>query len=83
MRMRSTGLGKTELEAKITDIKRVDDVVVFSLDITRPVKWRARMVFQQQDMRGLLKAILKPKNMQFILRSFFSDESKVGRTESF
>lgn len=83
MRLRSTGLGKTELEAKITDVRRVDDLVIFYMTTTKPVKWRVRMAFQEQDLRRLIGAILKPKNLWYILRSFFSNQEKVSRTEEF
>lgn len=83
MRLRSTGLGKTELEAKITEVKRVDDVAIFYVNIVKPVKWRARMAFQQRDLRILIIAVLKPKNLRFVLRSFLSNEKKVNRTETF
>ena len=83
MRLRSTGLGKTELEAKIMEVKKVDDVVIFYVSTTKPVKWKIRMAFQQRDLRNLIKAIIKPKNIGYILRSFFSSEKRVPRTESF
>lgn len=83
MRLRSTGLGKTELEAKIVDVKRIDNVVVFYVSTTKPVKWRVRMAFQERDLRDLVWAVLKPKNLWYILRSFFSNENKVNRTEAF
>ena len=83
MRLRSTGLGKTELEGKIIDVKRVDDVVIFYVDIVKPVKWSTRMAFQEKDLRSLIFAVLKPKNLQFVIKSFFSNEEKVPRTETF
>lgn len=83
MRLRSTGLGKTELEAKIVDVKRIDNVVVFYVSTTKPVKWRVRMAFQERDLRDLVWAVLKPKNLWYIVRSFFSSENKVNRTEAF
>jgi len=83
MRLRSTGLGKTELEAKIEEVKKVDDVVIFYVRTSKPVKWKVRMAFQQQDLRDLVKAILKPKNIGYILRAFFCSEKKVPRTETF
>jgi len=83
MRLRSTGLGKTELEAKIKEVKRVDDVVIFYVSTTKPVKWRIRMAFQEQDLRSLILAMLKRKNLWYILRSFFAKQEKVRRTESF
>ena len=83
MRLRSTGLGKTELEAEIVEVKRVDDVVIFYVNTTKPVKWKVRMAFQEQDLRSLIFAILKPKNLGYVLRSFFSNQEKVSRTEAF
>ena len=67
MRLRSTGLGKTELEAKITDVRRVDDVVIFYMTTTKPVRWRVRMAFQEQDLRSLIGAILKPKVSRLLI----------------
>jgi hypothetical protein len=83
MRLRSTGLGRTELEAKIIDVKRVDDIIVFYVNTTKPVKWRVRMAFQEQDLRHLIIAILKPKNLWYVIRALFSNQEKVPRTESF
>ena len=83
MRLRSTGLGKTELEAKIVEVKRIDDAVIFYLSTSKPVKWKVRMAFQERDLRALVKAVLKPKNLRYILRAFFSKEEKVPRTETF
>lgn len=83
MRLRSTGLGKTELEGKIVDVKRIDDIVVFYVDVIKPVKWRTRMAFQERDLRSLVFAVLKPKNLRYIVKSFFSDQEKVPRTETF
>ena len=51
MRLRSTGLGKTELEAEIVGTKRVGDLVIFFVDVVKPVKWHTRMGFQEKDLR--------------------------------
>lgn len=67
MRLRSTGLGKTELEGKIVGVKKVEDLVIFYVDVTKPVKWKVRMAFQERDLRALVKAILKPKNLCYVL----------------
>ena len=83
MRLRSTGLGRTELEAKIVDVKRIDDLIVFYVSTTKPVRWRVRMAFQERDLRSLIIALLKPKNLWDVMRAIFSSEEKVPRTESF
>ena len=53
MRLRSTGLGRTEVEAEIVNIKKVDDLVIFFANVTSPVKWRTRMAFQDKDLKML------------------------------
>ena len=83
MRGRSTGLGKTEIEMEISDIKKVDDLVIFYADVVKPVKWRTRMAFQEKDWRPLVRAILKPRNLWFGIRALFSNEGKVHKTEEF
>lgn len=83
MRLRSTGLGKTELEAKIVDVKRVDNVVVFFADVIKPVRWHVRMAFQERDLRTLFFAMLKPKNLRYIIRALLFSKKKVDRTETF
>ena len=83
MRLRSTGLGSTELEGRITGVKRVDNLVIFYTDIVKPVKWRARMGFQEEDLRKLLTEVIKPGNIRYILRSLFFRPKNVRRTENF
>ena len=83
MRMRSTGLGKTELEAEIVEIKRVDDCLLMDIRTTRPVKWRVRMVFQQRDMRALVSAGLRLRNLKYVVRSLLRDENDVPKSDTF
>ena len=83
MRLRSTGLGKTELEAEIVNVKKVNDLVIFFVDVTKPVKWHTRMGFQERDLRGLVLALLRPKNLSFILGALFFNRKKLPRTEDF
>jgi len=83
MRLRSTGLGKTELEADIANVKKVDDLVVFFVNTTKPVKWQTRMGFQEKDLRELILALLKPKNLLFVVKALFCGKKQVPRTENF
>jgi hypothetical protein len=83
MRLRSAGLGKTELEGDIVDIKKVDDLVIFCVNTTKPVKWRTRMGFQEEDLRRLVWAILRPRNLWFVIRALLFPRKKVPRTENF
>ena len=83
MRLRSTGLGRTEMEAEVVAIKKVDDLVIFFANTTTPVKWRTRMAFQEKDLRDLVWQLLKPGSVLFILKAMLSGNKKVPRTENF
>ena len=83
MRLRSTGLGRTELEAEIASVKKVDDLVIFFVDVMKPVKWHTRMGFQEKDLRALILALLKPKNLSFVLKALFLGNKELPRTQDF
>jgi hypothetical protein len=70
MKLTSAGLGKTELDAHIVGMKKVDDLIIFSVDVTKPTKWHTRMGLQQHDLRKLAFQVLKPRNLWFVLRSW-------------
>lgn len=83
MRLRSTGLGKTELEAEIVNTKRVGDTVIFFIDVIKPVRWHTRMAFQEKDLRALVYAIMKPASLRFIIRALLFSRNEVRKTEDF
>jgi len=83
MRLRSTGLGKTEVEAEVVNIKKVDDLVIFFVNVTKPVRWQTRMGFQERDLRELVVALLRPRNLAFVLKALLFGQKEVPRTEDF
>ena len=85
MRMRSTGLGKTELKAHITSIEKVNDSIIFKVKTTSPVKWEVRNLFQQRDIPKLIRLILKPSNLIFMIKAllFKKDPDKIKEPEHF
>ena len=81
MRLRSTGLGRTELEAELVSVKKVDDLVIFFANTTRPVKWRTRMGFQERDLRDLVRQLLRPRNLMFILKALLFPGKEVPKED--
>lgn len=81
MRLRSTGLGRTELEAELIGIKKIDDLVIFFVNTTKPVKWRTRMGFQERDLRDLVLNLIKPRNLMFILKALISPNKQVSKDD--
>jgi hypothetical protein len=76
MILTSTGLGKTELESHIVGMRRVDDLILMSVDVTKPTKWHTRMALQEDDLRKLVFEILKPANLWFVIRAMLSGKER-------
>lgn len=83
MRMRSTGLGKTELKAHISSIERVDDSIIFKVKTTDPVRWEVRNLFQQKDIPRLIGLLLRPANVLFLLRALMQRGTPAQEPEHF
>ncbi len=67
MLFRSTGLGKTELTGHIAGLERKGDYLLMHVDVTDPVKWRIRNGMAFLDLLTLLKVMMKPSIIFFIL----------------
>jgi nucleoside-triphosphatase THEP1 len=67
MLFRSTGLGKTELVAKIADVKRQGDYIIFLVDTLEPVRWRIRAGFSIRDLATTIKLLMKLSVLGFAL----------------
>ena len=83
MRMRSTGLGKTELKAHISGIEKIDDSILFKVKTTNPVRWEVRNLFQQQDIPRLVCLLMKPSNLLFIIRALTKKPSLAQEPDHF
>jgi len=66
MRVRSTGLGDTELVMSISHIKRNGDCFVLEGRSSKPVKWHIRMAASYRDMWQMTKLVLNPMNLLFL-----------------
>jgi len=67
MRMRSTGLGRTELLGRFEGITLSGDYLVLSVKTTAPVKWHVRTALSRRDAIEMLKLVLKPRILLFFL----------------
>ncbi len=71
MRMRSTGLGKTELVGKIETIKRKGDYLIMTIRTVEPVHWQVRTGLDGKDLRDLIKAGLNVPVILYALGNIF------------
>ena len=67
MRVRSTGLGESEMVLGIRAITRSDDCLILQAQSTAPVKWKIRMAASYQDMWNIVRLLLFSKNIFFLL----------------
>ena len=70
MLMRSTGLGSTELEAKISNCCPKGDHLVLYLDTIQPVKWKIRCTMTFKDLKKLIIVCMKLSVLLFFLNIF-------------
>ena len=77
MLIRSTGLGKAELVAEVTEIKRQGSYLIMEMQSSEPVRWKIRGGLSHGDLRMLIKATLK-----FSVLRFFLDASSWFRREA-
>jgi len=65
MKVRSTGLGKTELTAHVSEFtchKDNQEQVVMKIEATEPVHWQITTFITGKDLRQILKMlIIRPK----------------------
>jgi len=80
MLMRSTGLGKAELVAEITGLKRQGDYLIMELQTTKPVRWKIRGGLSHKDLRILLKFMMQGAVLSFLfnLRAWFKEPTHPG-----
>ena len=67
MKVRSTGLGDSELVMSISEVKRNGDCLVLEGKSSEPVTWHIRMAVSYRDMLGITRFILIPKNLLFLI----------------
>ena len=72
IRLRSTGLGKTELVARVDGLKRQGNHLVLSVKTTEPVSWHVRAAISYSDLMTLVRLLLRPKVVWYVITGFFS-----------
>jgi hypothetical protein len=71
MRMRSTGLGTTELVGNVSDITRENGYLVLHVNTIEPVRWHVRTAMSWVDLFKIGLLMIKPSTLLFVLTSLF------------
>ncbi len=59
MRLRSTGLGNTELNADLVNVEIKEDLLILHFETHKPVEWHLKAAIQAQDRLDMIKLIFK------------------------
>ncbi len=73
MRLKSTGLGATELFGDLTDMERSMSGVLMRVKIKKPVVWRVRVFLNPQDLRAIVWRALMPRTVFFVIKTLLSN----------
>jgi hypothetical protein len=76
MLFRSTGLGKTELKAKVTGLVVQGDYLILQVDTLEPVRWKIRAAMSLPDMWTVIKSVMKPSNLKIMLSNRWAREAE-------
>jgi len=74
MLFRSTGLGKTELKAKVTGVVRQGDYLILQVDTLEPVRWKIRAGISLPDMWVVIKSLMKPASLKLMFSPRWTKE---------
>ena len=70
MRFKSTGLGPQELKGTLEDLSPVgEDLLVLHIKTYDPMKWDLKAALERKDILKMIKGMLKPSILFFILRT--------------
>lgn len=69
MRMRSTGLGNTELVGDISGITRTGRYLILHVNTTDPVRWHVRSAMNVSDLFTIVRLILRPSSLTNIFKA--------------
>jgi len=76
MLFRSTGLGKTELKAKVTGLVVQGDYLILQVDTLEPVRWKIRAAMSLPDMWTVIKSLMKPANLKIMLSNRWARQAE-------
>jgi len=76
MLFRSTGLGKTELKAKVNGVVRQGDYLILQVETLEPVKWKIRAGISLKDMWTVIKSVMKPSNLRLMFSNRWFREAQ-------
>lgn len=75
MRLKSTGLGATELFGDLTEMEKTMSGVLMRTKIKKPVVWRVRVFLNPRDLRAIVWRALMPRTVFFVIKTLLKNKS--------
>ena len=79
MRLKSTGLGATELFGELTEIEKSMSGVLMRVKITKPVVWRVRVFLNPKDLRAIAWRALMPRTVWLVVKTLLRGPAGLNR----
>jgi len=70
MKMKVSGFENIELAGYLTGINQADGHLNMTIRLTTPVGWHAKASLTHKDLRTIIKLLLKPSNLLYVLFGF-------------
>ena len=80
MKMKVSGLENVELAGDISGLHESDGYLVMTVRLTTPVGWHARVALPHKDLIALIKLMLKPANLSYVIFGFGKPGKKKNDT---
>lgn len=76
MRMKAQFMGSLEVVGQITHIKEKDEWIIMNVRTTTPAGWDLRAALTHKDIITLLRLMLRPRILLYIIFGFGKPNSK-------
>jgi hypothetical protein len=81
MKMKVSGLQHVELIGDVTRLSESEGHLVMNVTLRNPVGWSATASLTHRDLMNLVKLLLKPSALRYVLFGFGKPSSKKSRNQ--
>ena len=82
MLVRSTGLGRTELEGDVKTLDVKADYIIIGMKTNEPVKWHVRVAANYYDLMTITKLLIFSfQGWKFIMVQFFKSVGRIFKKD--
>ena len=76
MRMKAEFMGTLEVSGDISKLVKKGDWLILNVRTTAPVGWNVRAAFSHKDLVSMLKLMMRPAIICYVLTGFFKSHNE-------